>query len=53
MMFCDASVFVKGQFEEGGDVPGRSTLKAGAVLLAYAFGVTVVALWGFRTRDAA
>jgi hypothetical protein len=53
MMFWDASVFVKGQFEAGGDVPGRSTLEAGVVLLAYAFGLTVVALWGFRTRDAA
>jgi hypothetical protein len=53
MMFWDATVFVKGQFEAGGDVPGRSTLEAGVVLLAYAFGVTAVALWAFRTRDAA
>jgi hypothetical protein len=53
MMFWDTTVFVKGQFEAGGDVPGRSTLEAGLVLLAYAFGLTVVALWGFRTRDAA
>jgi ABC-2 type transport system permease protein len=53
MMFWDATVFVKGQFEAGGDVPGRSTLEAGLVLLAYACGVTLVALWTFRTRDAA
>jgi ABC-2 type transport system permease protein len=53
MMFWDATVFVKGQFEAGGDVPGRSTIEAGVVLLAYASGVTVVALWSFRTRDAA
>jgi ABC-2 type transport system permease protein len=53
MMFWDANVFVKGQFAAGGDVPGRSTLEAGVVLLAYAFGVTLVALWGFQTRDAA
>jgi hypothetical protein len=53
MMFWDATVFVKGQFEAGGDVPGRSTPEAGVVLLAYALGVTVVALWAFRTRDAA
>jgi hypothetical protein len=52
-MFWDATVFVKGQFEAGGDVPGRSTGEAGVVLLAYAFVVTVIALWGFRTRDAA
>jgi hypothetical protein len=37
----------------GGDVPGRSTLEAGGVLLAYALGVTVVALWAFHSRDAA
>lgn len=53
MMFWDSTVFVKGQFEAGGDVPGRSTLEAGVVLLAYAIGVTVVAVWLFRTRDAA
>jgi ABC-2 type transport system permease protein len=53
MMYWDTTVFVKGQFEAGGDVPGRSTLEAGGVLLAYALGVTVVALWAFRTRDAA
>jgi ABC-2 type transport system permease protein len=53
MMFWDSTVFVKGQFEAGGDVPGRSTLEAGVVLLAYAIGVTIVGLWGFRTRDAA
>jgi len=43
-MFRDASEFVEGQFEAGGDVPGRSTREAGVVLLAYAFGVTIVAL---------
>jgi ABC-2 type transport system permease protein len=53
MMFWDSTVFVKGQFEAGGDVPGRSTLEAGVVLLAYAIGVTVVAVWLFRSRDAA
>jgi ABC-2 type transport system permease protein len=53
MMFWDSTVFVKGQFEAGGDVPGRSTLEAGVVLLAYAIGVTLVAVWLFRTRDAA
>jgi ABC-2 type transport system permease protein len=53
MMFWDSTVFVKGQFEAGGDVPGRSTLEAGVVVLAYAIGVTVVAVWVFRTRDAA
>ena len=53
MMYWDASVFVKGRFEAGGDVPGRSTLEAGGVLLAYALGVTVVALWAFHSRDAA
>ena len=53
MMYWDATVFVKGQFEAGGDVPGRSTLEAGGVLLVYALGVMVVALWAFRTRDAA
>lgn len=53
MMYWDATVFVKGQFEAGGDVPGRSTLEAGGVLLAYTLGVTIVALWSFRTRDAA
>ena len=53
MMFWDSTVFVKGQFEAGGDVPGRSTLEAGVVLLAYAIGVTVVAVWVFRTRDTA
>jgi ABC-2 type transport system permease protein len=53
MMFWDSTVFVKGQFEAGGDVPGRSTFEAGVVLLAYAIGVTVVAVWLFRTRDAA
>jgi ABC-2 type transport system permease protein len=53
MMYWDATVFVKGRFEAGGDVPGRSTLEAGGVLLAYALGVTVVALWAFRSRDAA
>jgi ABC transporter len=47
MMYWDATVFVKGRFEAGGDVPGRSTLEAGGVLLAYALGVTVVALWAF------
>jgi ABC-2 type transport system permease protein len=53
MMFWDSTLFVKGQFEAGGDVPGRSTLEAGVVLLAYAIGVTLVAVWLFRTRDAA
>jgi ABC-2 type transport system permease protein len=53
MMFWDSTVFVKGEFEAGGDVPGRSTPEAGVVLLAYAIGITLVALWGFRTRDAA
>jgi hypothetical protein len=53
MMYWDATVFVKGRFEAGGDVPGRSTLEAGGVLLAYALGVVVVALWAFRSRDAA
>jgi hypothetical protein len=53
MMFWDSTVFVKGQFEAGGDVPGRSTLEAGVVLLAYALGVTLIAVWLFRTRDAA
>jgi ABC-2 type transport system permease protein len=53
MMFWDSTVFVKGQFEAGGDVPGRSTLEAGLVLLAYAIGVTLIAVWLFRTRDAA
>jgi hypothetical protein len=53
MMFWDGTVFVQGQFEAGGDVPGRSTLEAGIVLLAYAIGVTLIALWLFRTRDAA
>jgi hypothetical protein len=53
MMYWDATVFVKGRFEAGGDVPGRSTLEAGGVLLAYALGVTVVALWAFHSRDAA
>jgi hypothetical protein len=53
MLFWDCTVFVKGQFEAGGDVPGRSTLEAGLVLLAYATGVTLIAVWLFRTRDAA
>jgi hypothetical protein len=53
MMFWDATVFVKGQFAAGGDVPGRSTPEAGIVRLAYAVGVTLIAVWGFRTRDAA
>lgn len=53
MMFWDTTVFVKGQFEAGGDVPGRSTLEAGVVLLAYAIGITLVAAWAFRSRDAA
>jgi ABC-2 type transport system permease protein len=53
MMFWDATVFVKGQFEAGGDVPGRSTVEAAIVLIAYAIGVTLVAHWVFRTRDAA
>jgi ABC-type Na+ transport system ATPase subunit NatA len=53
MMFWDSTVFVKGHFEAGGDVPGRSTLEAGLVLLAYAIGVTLIAVWLFRTRDAA
>jgi hypothetical protein len=53
MMFWDSTVFVKGQFEAGGDVPGRSTLEAGLVLLGYAIGVTLIAVWSFRTRDAA
>ena len=53
MMFWDSTVFVKGQFEAGGDVPGRSTVEAGIVLLAYAVGVTLIAVTLFRTRDAA
>lgn len=53
MMSWDATVFVKGQFEAGGDVPGRSTVEAGVVLLAYAVGITLIAVWGFRARDAA
>lgn len=53
MMFWDATVFVKGRFEAGGDVPGRSTLEAGVVLLAYATAITLVAVWAFRARDAA
>jgi hypothetical protein len=53
MMFWDSTVFVKGQFEAGGDVPGRSTLEAGAVLLAYTLGAALIAMWLFRTRDAA
>jgi hypothetical protein len=53
MMFWDSTVFVKGQFEAGGDVPGRTTLAAGVVLLAYAIGITLIALWAFQTRDAA
>jgi hypothetical protein len=53
MMFWDSTVFVKGQFEAGGDVPGRTTLAAGVVLLAYAFGVTLIAVWAVQTRDAA
>jgi ABC-2 type transport system permease protein len=53
MMFWDSTVFVKGEFEAGGDVPGRSTLGAGVVLLAYAIGVTAIAIWLFRSRDAA
>jgi ABC-2 type transport system permease protein len=52
MMFWDSTVFVKGQFEAGGDVPGRSTLEAGIVLLAYAIGIMLIAAWLFRTRDA-
>ncbi len=53
MMFWDSTVFVKGEFEAGGDVPGRSTLEAGVVLVAYAIGFILVAVWLFRTRDAA
>ena len=53
MMFWDSTVFVKGQFEAGGDVPGRSTLEAGVVLLAYAIGLTLIAVLLFRARDAA
>jgi hypothetical protein len=52
-VFWDSTVFVKGQFEAGGDVPGRSTLEAGVVLLAYAIGVTLIAVLLFRARDAA
>jgi hypothetical protein len=52
-VFGDSTVFVKGQFEAGGDVPGRSTLEAGVVLLAYAIGVTLIAVLLFRARDAA
>ena len=53
MMFWDSTVFVKGQFEAGGDVPRRSTLEAGVVLLAYAIGLTLIAVSLFRARDAA
>jgi hypothetical protein len=48
MMFWDSTVFVKGQFVAGGDVPGRSTLEAGVVLLAYAIGVTLIAVCCFE-----
>jgi ABC-2 type transport system permease protein len=53
MMLWDTTVFVKGTYAAGGDVPGRSTLEAAAVLVAYGVGLALVALWAFKARDAA
>jgi hypothetical protein len=44
-------VFVKGTFEAGGDVPGRTVLGATAVLAAYATAVLAAAATVFRRRD--
>jgi hypothetical protein len=53
MVFWNTTVFVKGEYEAGGDVPGRTTIEAAVVLLAYAVALTALAVSLFRTRDAA
>ena len=52
LVLWNALVFVKGTFEAGGDVPGRSVGAAAALLAAFAVVVVAAAAAVFQRRDA-
>lgn len=52
-MLWNALVFIKGTFEAGGDVPGRSVTGAGLVLAAWVIVLVGIAGVLFQRRDVA